>query len=402
MLTLDNNQYMLCSTPIRYDTYRGCTHGCVYCFANVRTKYKDGFENIQSGNVKELNSFLRKSVKIPPFQKGTPIHWGGMSDGFQPAEKAYKVSLESLKLLQKYQYPAIISTKGTDILTRPDYLDVLKHSKVGIQVSIAYKNNLNKLDTAAPDYSERLKAVHTLVENGVPVIIRIQPYFVNKHKEVLEIIDELPQVEGITVEGMKFTKKKALLVKHDSDYVYPLEVLFDKFIQLRDKAHKKGIRFLSAENRLRFLGDAVNCCGFSHLENFKEDNKLNLSQLLFYPRITASNLGLMYVQDKEALKEDYMGTLLKEFSNPDDPVAATTQSTKAHRQTKYLKDKGYTLYQYLVWYVNYGNFANNYDLKAIGKDEHGNKVFISTNNKVEQKRVELAKERKYDDYSNYL
>jgi hypothetical protein len=279
---------------------------------------------------------------------------------------------------------------------------LIKNSKIVIQVSISYKNNLDKLDTAAPVYEDRLKAIHILHENKVPVIIRVQPYFINKHSEVLEIIDELPKIECITVEGMKFTKKKRLLVKHDADYVYPIDVLFDKFCQLRDACHKKGIKFFSAENRLRFLGDDVNCCGTSHIEGFENVNKLNLSQLLFYPRITASNLGLMYVKEKEQLYKDYTGTLDRIYSSKNDKLKACTQSTKAHRQIKYMREKGYTLYEYLKWYTNYGNFSKNYDLKPIGNDELGNKVFVCNSNKVENKRLELAKERNVDNYLNYM
>ena len=79
----------------------------------------------------------RQSRKSHPFidgQRGEstdwcdwdiPLHWGGVSDPFQPAEKKHGVSLACLKVFAETQYPFVVSTKGTRLLSSPEYLRVL-------------------------------------------------------------------------------------------------------------------------------------------------------------------------------------------------------------------------------------------------------------------------------------
>ncbi|MBN1462336.1 MAG: hypothetical protein JW922_01490 [Paludibacteraceae bacterium] len=105
--------------------YRGCEHGCNYCFAIYSHDYlNDGrfFENlyVKTNIVEQLEKELRN-----PSWKRQVINIGGVTDSYQPVEKNYQFMPEILKLLIKYKTPAIISTKSDLILRDYDLIDQL-------------------------------------------------------------------------------------------------------------------------------------------------------------------------------------------------------------------------------------------------------------------------------------
>ena len=105
------SQIILCNLPVRFDTYRGCSHGCRYCFAQK----KNDISHIERDeSVDGLRSFIegKRGNETEWCDWNIPIHWGGMSDPFQPVEKQIRASYECLKLLAETKYPFVVSTKG--------------------------------------------------------------------------------------------------------------------------------------------------------------------------------------------------------------------------------------------------------------------------------------------------
>lgn len=105
--------------------YRGCEHGCKYCYAVYSHQHmgtSDYFGDIYvKTNVAEL---LEKQLGSPKWKREV-INIGGVTDSYQPAEEQYKLMPEILKLLIKYKTPAIISTKSDLILRDYDLIDEL-------------------------------------------------------------------------------------------------------------------------------------------------------------------------------------------------------------------------------------------------------------------------------------
>ena len=99
-------QVILCNLPVRFDTYKGCSHGCKYCFAQK----KQNIAKIQRDEtVEALRSFIegKRGRETAWCDWNIPIHWGGMSDPFQPIEKNIRASYDCLKLLAETKYPFI-------------------------------------------------------------------------------------------------------------------------------------------------------------------------------------------------------------------------------------------------------------------------------------------------------
>lgn len=153
------SQIILCNLPVRFDTYRGCSHGCRYCFAQK----KNDISHIERDeSVDGLRSFIegKRGNETEWCDWNIPIHWGGMSDPFQPVEKQIRASYECLKLLAETKYPFVVSTKGR-LVADPEYLDLLAQCNCVLQISMVC-SKYDRLERGTPSYEERLAILKTV------------------------------------------------------------------------------------------------------------------------------------------------------------------------------------------------------------------------------------------------
>lgn len=113
--------------PYGYDLniYRGCEHGCKYCYAIYSHQYMESKDFFGEISVKtNVVDHLEKQLSSPSWNRDV-INIGGVTDSYQPAEAHYKIMPDILKLLIKYKTPAIISTKSDLIVRDYDLIDEL-------------------------------------------------------------------------------------------------------------------------------------------------------------------------------------------------------------------------------------------------------------------------------------
>lgn len=273
------SQIILCDLPIRFDTYIGCSHGCKYCFVTRKVD----IANIKTGEgIKQLQEFIdgKRNSETAWCDWNIPLHWGGMSDPFQPIELQEKVSLECLKILAKTKYPFVVSTKNTTIFSRDEYLELLKQCNAVVQIS-AVAPMFDIIEQGAPTYNNRINDTQAIAKNCKRLIIRIQPYITEAKQSILNNLQRYKDngIYGVTIEGMKYFSKRQGFIKCGGDFVYPVEKLKADFIQIKEACHNIGLKFFSAENRLRYLGDDSCCCGVMDLKEFTT-NKANLVHYL--------------------------------------------------------------------------------------------------------------------------
>ena len=169
------------------NAYKGCEHGCVYCFARPTHAYLDlspglDFESkifYKTGVRERLHAELGK----PNYEPKT-IAMGTNTDPYQPAEKGLKVTREVLEVLLEYRHPVSIVTKGQLILRDLDVLQQLAElGLVSVMISITTLNNDLKIrmEPRAASPSARLRIVRELALAGVPVGVFMAPVipFVN-------------------------------------------------------------------------------------------------------------------------------------------------------------------------------------------------------------------------------
>lgn len=115
------------SIPYRWDlnAYRGCSHGCRYCYAIYTHQHVPGDEFhrdiFAKGNMAER---LDRQLSAPGWQRET-VNLGGVTDSYQPAEADQKLMPDILRVLIKHKTPAIISTKSDLVLRDYDLIDEL-------------------------------------------------------------------------------------------------------------------------------------------------------------------------------------------------------------------------------------------------------------------------------------
>ena len=230
---------------------------------------------------KQLRSFIdgKRNGVTKWCDWAIPLHWGGLSDPFQPIERRGGASLECLKVFAETKYPVIISTKGKLITDEP-YLSILRECNAVVQVSMVC-SSYDRMEPGAPSFDERLSMVARLAGNCRRVIVRAQPYITGVKREFLSNVPRFAEAgaHGVTVEGMKFKKGKPGLVKVRGDYCYPEDLLEAHYALIRDACHDAGLAFYCAENRLRPMGDSPACCGCGDLPGFR-GNRFNAVSLL--------------------------------------------------------------------------------------------------------------------------
>lgn len=161
--------------------YKGCEHGCIYCFARPTHAYLDlspglDFERkiFYKTNVTE---HLAKEFAKPGYQV-RPIAIGTNTDPYQPGEKQHQIMRELLTRLLAHRHPVTIVTKGQlltrdlDLLTQLAELNLVKVMISVTTLSIALKTKLEPR-TASPGV--RLKMMRQLADAGVPVGAMIAP-----------------------------------------------------------------------------------------------------------------------------------------------------------------------------------------------------------------------------------
>lgn len=129
--------------------------------------------------VADINKIKKQIDKIP---SGSVVRLGGMTDCFQVFENAYKVTYETVKLLNKKRIHYLIVTKS-DLVANDRYLEILDKELAHIQISITSTDDKIAFEyEKAPSSSRRIAAIEKLYKMGYDVQLRLSPF-------IFELID---------------------------------------------------------------------------------------------------------------------------------------------------------------------------------------------------------------------
>ncbi|MFK2893014.1 PA0069 family radical SAM protein [Dyella flagellata] len=187
--------------------FRGCEHGCVYCYARPSHAYLNlspglDFEtklSVKTNFVETLRSELAK-----PGYRCSPINIGSNTDAYQPIEKRWQVTRAALALLSECNHPCTIVTKNGLIERDLDILaSMAERQLVQVLISINSLDNrlASKLEPRASAPHRRLQAVKALHEGGVPVGILVAPIIPALNEGDLEQIIERAAANGANCVG---------------------------------------------------------------------------------------------------------------------------------------------------------------------------------------------------------
>lgn len=161
--------------------YRGCEHGCIYCFARPSHAYLGlspglAFETqlIARPDAPEI---LRQELSKKAYKPAT-IAIGTNTDPYQPIEKDRRIMRNILAVLAAFHHPVAIVTKGTLIARDIDLLAPMAAQgllRVGISVTTLDPKTSRAMEPRVPSPAARLRVIRTLTDAGIPVRAMVSP-----------------------------------------------------------------------------------------------------------------------------------------------------------------------------------------------------------------------------------
>jgi DNA repair photolyase len=161
--------------------YRGCEHGCVYCYArptHAYLGYSPGldFETklLFKPDVAEL---LEKELRKPGYI-ARPLALGSNTDPYQPIERTLKLTRSVLQVMDRFNHPVTIVTKSAGVLRDLDILQSLAaRNLVRVYLSVTTLNAdlARRMEPRAAAPQRRLQTIEMLARNGVPAAVLAAP-----------------------------------------------------------------------------------------------------------------------------------------------------------------------------------------------------------------------------------
>jgi DNA repair photolyase len=163
------------------NAYRGCEHGCVYCFARPTHAFHDlspGLDFETKLFAKPDAARLLRETLARPRYRPQPIAMGTNTDPYQPIEGRYGITRELLELCLEARHPVTITTKSDRVLRDLDLLaEMARLRLVAMAISVTSLDPVlsGKLEPRAASPAKRLAALGELVKAGVPTHCSISP-----------------------------------------------------------------------------------------------------------------------------------------------------------------------------------------------------------------------------------
>jgi DNA repair photolyase len=178
------------------NAYRGCEHGCIYCFARPTHAFHDLSPGVDFESrlfVKPRAAQLLHSALSRPGYVCAPIAMGTNTDPYQPIEERWRVTRSVIELLLETRHPFSITTKSDRVLRDMDLLKPaaeLGIVSVAISVTSLDPKISRTMEPRAPSGRKRIEAVRQLNAAGVPCHVAIAPVVPQITDHELEAIVE--------------------------------------------------------------------------------------------------------------------------------------------------------------------------------------------------------------------
>lgn len=166
--------------PYKWDLniYRGCEHGCRYCFAMYSHNYLGSEQYFSDIFIKtNISEQLEKQLSSPSWKREV-INIGGVTDSYQPAEARYMLMPDILRLMIKYKNPCIISTKSDLILRDFNLIEELSEiTYVGIAATVTCMDEdiRRNIEPRGADSIRRLSVLNEFSKTNVSTGLHFMP-----------------------------------------------------------------------------------------------------------------------------------------------------------------------------------------------------------------------------------
>lgn len=187
--------------------YRGCEHGCIYCYARPSHEYLGfsaglDFESkimVKLDAARLLEEALQRKSWAPQM-----VAFSGNTDCYQPVERKLQLTRQCLDVFLRYRNPVGLITKNALVLRDIDlFQEMAKLHLVHIMISITSLDDalIRKMEPRTPTPEKRLKAIEELAKHGIPVGVNAAPIIPGLTDEELPAILKAAAEHGATSAG---------------------------------------------------------------------------------------------------------------------------------------------------------------------------------------------------------
>jgi DNA repair photolyase len=214
-----------------------------------------------------------------------PVHFGGMSDPFQPAEDKLGVSHHFLCALKAHRYPTVVSTRSP-LIASDKFVSLLQEMSVVVQFSMSTIDDRRAevVEPLAPPPSRVLQTMHTLATAGIRITCRWQPFIPGFSPPPDEYVDAVAQAGArqVSLEHIKVPTEnswnpllargaraikdvKELYMRRGArrdgrEFILPASEKLTTVLEVRGECHRRSIAFGGADNEFQYLSDGEACC----------------------------------------------------------------------------------------------------------------------------------------------
>jgi DNA repair photolyase len=176
--------------------YRGCEHGCIYCYARPAHAYmglSPGLDFESKLFFKpEAAALLTRELSAPRY-KPEVIHIGGNTDPYQPQERRLRVTRQVIEVLQRFNHPFTVITKSALILRDLDVLSSMSEKnlvRVAISITTLDRKLARSMEPRAATPEKRVDAIRQLSAAGVPTVVMFAPCIPGLNDHEMEAVLE--------------------------------------------------------------------------------------------------------------------------------------------------------------------------------------------------------------------
>ncbi len=187
--------------------YRGCEHGCSYCYARPAHAYvglSPGLDFESKLFAKpDAAEVLRKELMAPKYEPKL-IVLGGNTDAYQPIERRYRITRQILEVLDEFNNPVGIVTKSALVLRDLDILQrMARKGLVNVAISVTSLDGkiARKMEPRAATPIKRLQALEVLAASGIPTTVMVAPIVPAINDSEVEAILKAAKAAGVEEAG---------------------------------------------------------------------------------------------------------------------------------------------------------------------------------------------------------
>ena len=161
--------------------YKGCEHGCVYCYARPSHAYmglSPGLDFESRLFAKPDAAKLLEAELSKPGYRPQVIALGANTDPYQPIERQHRITRGVLEVLARFSHPVAVTTKSDLVCRDIDILGPMAEKRlaaVGVSVTTLDGRIARTLEPRAPRPEKRLQAIRRLASAGIPVTVMVAP-----------------------------------------------------------------------------------------------------------------------------------------------------------------------------------------------------------------------------------